>query len=153
MKTLSHNTLVRLPGWNEMTYARVGTIIGYFAQYKEDGAEAEKRAIAKGEPIAWTLYRGACLVGGKDRHTYYDAERKKSASALTLNDGETVEIEARQYSVKVIPRNAHHPTNSDPIHFIPHPPIVLPPGDATAGDQPQMRKADDLSTIGNPAGI
>ena len=106
MKTLSHNTLIRLPSWADMYYATVGTNHGF---YRDRGWEPE------GENSAWSTFAGSMLSNSP---AYYDNEKKKAACAVTIEEGETVEIERIAYKVKVMPGNGGmFPKNSDPIHF------------------------------------
>lgn len=109
MINLKHNDLVKIASWVG-SYAKVGTLNGYCP---DRAATARER----GEPEAWTVNAGAALSSDK---SYYAAEEAKAASAIVIAHGETVEIEGKPYTVRVMPRNdGQFPRNSDPIHFIP----------------------------------
>lgn len=118
MKLLAHGTPVKLAGWSDISVP-VGTARGFAAEYQEDTEAAHERALKNGHHTAWTMFAGTALYGDRVYGAAKAAERKQLfESAVLLVDGETVDIEGEQFTVKVIKRNEKHPVNSDPIHFI-----------------------------------
>ena len=54
-----------------------------------------------------------------DSKDYYERKRAEVATAVTIEDGEVVEVDGRQYTVKVRGDGHSRPAYSDPIAFIP----------------------------------
>ena len=125
MKTLKHGDYVKYPGIKYRPEITVGTIEGYARQYNEDPQEALDRNAAYikvnpweagSRPLAWTNKAAGVLVAdyaGKEKWLADKAARFEAA--VTLENGEVVEIEGRQYTVNVLCRAN---SVSDPIHFI-----------------------------------
>jgi hypothetical protein len=111
MKTLTHRQFVRMENWSMQEAFEVGTLEGYAAENKEDIAKALERAIRNGHDLAWTINCGTVITNTRG---YYEREEAKKANAVVLCEGEAVQIEGRQYKVKVMGKQY-----ADPIHFIP----------------------------------
>lgn len=124
MKTLKHGEQVKYTGINWEPVITVGTLEGMVPVYfptVEAAWENHNNFAANNpwspNPTAWTMKLGACLTAnyaGKAAERAAAAEAFKNATVLT--EGETVEIEGRQYTVHIHPRADQL---SDPIHFIP----------------------------------
>jgi hypothetical protein len=111
MTTLSNGQYVRLATWTH-SVASVGTLDG-MALKPETLAMCRNRR----DPECWTVYAGSTI---SDSKAFYERDRARVAGATVIADGETVEIEGKQYRVRVIPGNAgSSPRNSDPIQFVP----------------------------------
>jgi len=113
---------VRLAGWTRFPYdtctAEVGTARAYAAQYGEDPQEAHDRALGFGHATAYTIYSGGALVDCRVTAARMAAERaERFARAVTLNEGDVVEIEGELFGVSAAWGNKASPRNSDPIHF------------------------------------
>lgn len=112
---LTHGQQVRITGavWSQAI--TVGTVEGYARQYNENPVEAVKREASRGYALAWTNLEPGCLSSGHPGKAAAIATKKAAFdSATVLEDGMTVEIEGRQYAVKIMGL-----VYSDPIHFIP----------------------------------
>lgn len=100
MKTLSHNTLVRLDTWVH-SYAKVGTLAGYAAERGKSEPITE-RYIAdqylRGGSECWANTAPAFLSADK---SHYDEARAAFASAVVLTPDEIVEIEGIHFRVSV----------------------------------------------------
>lgn len=116
--SLRHDQAVRLAAWAPSFYAKVGTVEGIYRKDGRDPAPALARAKANGHEIAFATYSGSALVN--DGGAYAARERATSAEAVTLFEGDNVEIEGRRYVVRVTRGNAGtFPVNSNPIRFVP----------------------------------
>ena len=122
-KTLHHGQQVKMQK-NMFKYepvVTVGSAEGYAREYREDEAAAVARCLENqkarpydGHKLAWTNKHACCLTAdyaGKANDML--AARMAFADAVVLEDGETVQIEGRTYTVKYLGDYA------DPIHFIP----------------------------------
>jgi hypothetical protein len=106
MKTLTNKQLVRLANWNHMTAATA---------YVLEGEELE-RARRMGHDEAFCIYAGAALSDSKH---HYERQKAEVATAVTIEDGEIVEMAGRKFTVTVM-RGCHdHPKFSDPIKLMP----------------------------------
>lgn len=117
IRTLSNGDLVRLSGWNHVTFAKAGSVEGYASSNGDDPAPALARAQANGHALAWVSYAGGALVN--DRGAYFAEQKRKAASAVTLEPGEVVQMEGRFYRVRVMARCEARPIYSDPIKLDP----------------------------------
>ena len=70
MKTLSHNSIVRLPAWPHAT-AKVGTLNGFCPDFAET---ARKR----GDAETWTVFAGSVISSDP---SVYDRARRSHAGA------------------------------------------------------------------------
>lgn len=129
IKTLHHGQQVKMQK-NMFKYepvVTVGTVEGYAREYRENEADAVARCLENqkarpydGHKLAWTNKHAMCLTAdyvGKTEHMI--AARMAFADCVELIDGETVEIEGRNYTVKYLG------DYSDPIHFIPASPAQV----------------------------
>jgi NAD(P)H-hydrate repair Nnr-like enzyme with NAD(P)H-hydrate dehydratase domain len=115
MTKLSHGALVRLAAWTN-SFAKVRTLAGYATErgYGPEFAEARR---LRGEPEAWALFGGTVLSEDK---SFYAREAAKYATAVVVFKGQTVEIEGKRFTVRVVKGNeGRFPRNSDPISFAP----------------------------------
>lgn len=117
--TLAHDTVVRLPEWAQTFYCTVGTSEGYTASYGGDVEKALQRAKDNGHEIAWTVHTGSALVN--DGGAHHRRQLETAAGAVTLVEGQEVEIEGRRYTVKLDARQRGkiYPQFSNPISFAP----------------------------------
>lgn len=126
IKTLQYGQLIRLANWDGMTAAKFFTVEGY---ERANGASEEKvsEAVARTIRLSATdathtlvgsIYAGSCLTDDKG---YYERRRAEIATAITIEDGETISAEGRTYRVKVMKGCGQSPRFSDPIHFTPLP--------------------------------
>jgi hypothetical protein len=106
MKKLNHNDLIIVNGRK----GTVGTAAGYALQYNENATEAVERALAAGHDIFWANQEPAVLSGDPG---YYEAQAKKWAQAVTLENGEVVSIEGIEARVRFMG------DYSDFVHFAP----------------------------------
>ena len=116
MQTLKHGDLIKLATW-KMATAKVATLPGFHAKYN-DGPEALARSRANPQsPEVFCTYAGAAITSDPG---HYTREIYKNEKAIVVTDGETVMVEGKEYTVKVMCGNGgEFPRNSDPIHFIP----------------------------------
>lgn len=100
MKTLSHDTLVRLDTWVH-SYATVGTLAGCAAE-RGNFEPLTARYIAdqhlRGGSECWANTAPTFLSADK---SHYDEARAAFASAVILTPDEIVEIEGSQFRVAV----------------------------------------------------
>lgn len=116
-RTLAHGELVRLAGWNHVTFAKVGTIEGYTLECGGDVPKALERVHSLRQDLAWVGYSGGALVD--DGGHYHREQQRKAAEATTIAHGDLVTLEGRAYRVLVLPRCEAFPVFSDPIKFEP----------------------------------
>ena len=111
MKTLIANTFVTVAGWDRAF--QFSTARSYAAQYNEDQDAAHARCVGFGHDTAFTINGGTMLTDSRAYNTAKLAEAAANlASATTVADGETVQIEGETFTVRVMGRRF-----SDPIHF------------------------------------
>lgn len=121
VKKLEYNEQVKIEGWMYSSVVRVFSVEGYDREYKKTAEQIQEsldRCAKNNWPLAITTAEGEILTAdyaGKSDDMAKKAKAYENATILT--DGETVEIEGRKYTVKVI--NKEWVKNSDPIHFIP----------------------------------
>lgn len=124
MKTLTHNTCVKMEGKQAFRYGArvtVGTVEGYAIENRENPAEAVARTLERkrkypyeGHELAWTNAGAAVLMAdGPAKDAYYVKLKADLENAVELVDGETVSIENRLYTVQYMGDYA------DPVHFVP----------------------------------
>ncbi len=116
---LTDGQRIRGAQWGCATSATVFAIGGYFngcGYSAERTAELIRRAKERGDAMAGSIYTGATLTDSK---AFYALQMEQAASAVTLADGDTAEIEGVTYLVRFNPGNVDAPRNSDPIRFIP----------------------------------
>lgn len=116
MKTLSHNSQIRVKGFEFRNKITVGTIAGYAKQYGEDPEAAIARAKDRGDSLApWTNQAPGVLVAdypGKAEDMAKDLAAFNAAPEI--ENGELVEIEGEIFTVRVLGERY-----SDPVAFIP----------------------------------
>lgn len=121
MKTLHHKQLCFVAAWGREESFTVGTVEGYAEQTAREAKysgdlcqrihEAVERAKKHGHELAYTINPGKALTDSKG---YYDRLRAEQAAATEIVAGETVMIEGRKYTVKLMGARF-----ADPVHFIP----------------------------------
>lgn len=114
--TLKHDDLVRLAGWDRVTFAKAGSVEGMARQYNENESAAVCRALSYKHEIAFITYAGGCITNSP---AFYEEQKRLADSAITLTEGETVKIEGRLYTVKVMQSCHDRPRFSDPIKLTP----------------------------------
>lgn len=109
MKTkLTHAQVVRVKGFRNFSRIYVRTQEGLIAQF------GDKPSNQHGE-LAWTIQETAILTADyPGKAAELDAKRAEIAAAIELENGQQVEIEGRDYTVRV-----NGETYSDPITFRP----------------------------------
>jgi len=120
MIALTYDQPVRLAAWADDAFATVFTVRGYAAAKGMNADDYEVVALRNGHALAGTIYSSGPLVGDRALAQAMLAERRaKAREAVTLQPGQTVQIENRHYTVQVARGNdGRYPVNSDPIHFI-----------------------------------
>jgi hypothetical protein len=114
MIELKHGDLIRFPRWDAMSYASIGTTRGYYAELRRSG----ENVTLCGDAEVWTVYAGSAIVD--DGGAYYRRERERASHAITVNAGDTVRVEGREYIVRPVRgSDGPSPRFSDPIHFEP----------------------------------
>ncbi len=116
--TLKPEALVRLPGWHKTIYAHFNTVRAAVAEYSGDPEAAFRRAVDRGHPTAFINYSGTTLSNSPE---FYAEEDRKAATAVTLEDGQIIEVEGEpeMYMVRVVKGCYARPVYSDPIKLVP----------------------------------
>jgi hypothetical protein len=113
---LTYGQPIRLAGWHPHTYATTFTVEGYAIATGHNPAAERERALSLGHAIAGSVYIGEVLTTSR---SFYAQKEAIAATAITLDAGQTVEIEGRLYTVRIVPGNTKAPRISDPIAFLP----------------------------------
>lgn len=115
VKQLTHNSQVRVKGFEFRNKITVGTVGGYAEQYGNSPTRALQRAKASGHEIAWTN-REASVLSADYAGKSEDMDRADEAflASPEIEDGEIVQIDGDKYRVKVMGERF-----SDPVKFIP----------------------------------
>lgn len=115
MKALKHGDLVRIPSW-QGSLATIGSVEAYAKQYNNDPQEALERARKHGHNLAWANTNCSVLCAYEWHHERVKAEQ---AAAITLAEGELVEVEGRPYTIRFRPGNTKYGRDQDAIQLIP----------------------------------
>ena len=117
-KTLTHGQQIRTLQDQYEPVITVGTVRGYAAEYGDDPDAAEERARGFGHTLVWTSKHATWMTSDFRRKAERDSiwRRKHWAyvAAPVVEDGEIVEIEGNEYTVKYIGQQY-----ADPVHFVP----------------------------------
>lgn len=106
MQTLIANQFVTVAGWDRAY--QFDTARNYCG-----GDEGHARTVAQGHDTAWTVNTGSSIVSDRAWAARMLAdEAAQLQSAAIVSDGEVVEIEGEQFTVRVMGQRF-----SDPIHF------------------------------------
>lgn len=115
---LSYDQPIRIPAWDAGIYARTFSVAGYARKTDRDPQAMIDRARRLGHDLYGSILPGMSLVNDGGRHARQ--EQEIAATAVTISDGEIVEIEGELVRVKVTRGNdCQFPRNSDPIKFQP----------------------------------
>ncbi len=119
MLALNYGDLVRHEKWTRPFYAKVFTIEGYARKNgATDIAAQVERAIRNGHDLAGSIFTGTCITTSK---AFYAREDAEYATAQVLQEGQSVMLEGRFYTVRFNAGNTGtSPRNSDPIRFVPN---------------------------------
>ncbi len=113
MKTLKANDKIRLASWRYPFCAVVGHAFG------PEHAEFLPMWIARGDELVFATYAGSALVDGGPNCEYHRQGQIAYQGCQVVADGEIVEVEGRQYELRVHPGQERFPKFSNPIKFVP----------------------------------
>jgi hypothetical protein len=118
-KQIKHGDLIKLAAWKIET-AKVCTLVGFYSapQYSSgvDVVAAVAQSRSRGNPEVFATFAGHVIAADPG---IYKRDVARNAAAIVVEDGETVEVDGKSYTVKVARGNHDYPRNSDPISFVP----------------------------------